>query len=150
MGWECRMMKKYELTDETLVVDGHTLYRIRALRSFSNVKKGDLGGYVEKERNLSHDGDCWVRDSAKVFGKACVCDNARVAGSAWVYDNARVGGYSLVYGKSKILGKCVLKFNAWTYLRDITLEHGIWIDTIVMDNKTYVISNTLELYLYLM
>ena len=38
------MDKKYELTDETMEFDGHTLHRIRALKSFSDVMKGDLGG----------------------------------------------------------------------------------------------------------
>ncbi|EJF98611.1 hypothetical protein MEI_00181 [Bartonella vinsonii subsp. arupensis Pm136co] len=37
-------MKKYELTDQTIDVDGFTLHRIRALRDFGKVKKGDLGG----------------------------------------------------------------------------------------------------------
>lgn len=50
------MEKKYILTDETIKVNGKTLYRIKALREFSNVKAGDLGGFVESESNLSHDG----------------------------------------------------------------------------------------------
>ncbi len=55
------MNKKYELLrDDTLKVFGIKLYRIRALESFADVKKGALGGYVESERNLSHEGNCWV------------------------------------------------------------------------------------------
>ena len=52
--------KKYELTEEAIVVDGHKLHRIRALKDFADVKAGDLGGYVESEDNLSHEGNCWV------------------------------------------------------------------------------------------
>lgn len=50
--------KKYELTDETITLDGGTvLYRIRALRDIvcnqkTIVKAGDLGGFVEKYENL--------------------------------------------------------------------------------------------------
>ena len=51
--------KKYELTDETIDVDGHILHRIKAIRDFDNVKVGELGGYIEKESNLSHNGK-WV------------------------------------------------------------------------------------------
>lgn len=40
-------MKKFELTNETIEYLGRTLHRIRALRDFSNVKAGDLGGYIE-------------------------------------------------------------------------------------------------------
>lgn len=52
------MEKKYELTEETLAVDGHVLHRIKALRDFGEVKKGDLGGFIEKESNLAHDRNC--------------------------------------------------------------------------------------------
>ena len=59
-------MKKYELTEETVIVSGKTLYRIRAVRDFGSVKAGDLGGYIEKEENLSHCGEAWVSDNAMV------------------------------------------------------------------------------------
>lgn len=40
--------KKYELVmNDTITLDnGTTLYRIKALKSFSDVEKGELGGYV--------------------------------------------------------------------------------------------------------
>ena len=84
-------MKKYELTDETIEFYGRTLHRIRACRDFvtiagKQVKVGDLGGFVETEENLSHDGMCWV------FGDAKVCGNTRVYGDAKVYGNAKVYG----------------------------------------------------------
>ncbi|GAA5111987.1 hypothetical protein [Bartonella jaculi] len=62
--------KKYELTDETIEIRGKTLHRIRALRDFSDVEKGDLGGYIEREGNLSHEDSCWVYYNAKVYGNA--------------------------------------------------------------------------------
>ena len=66
------MNKKYELTNETQVFFGRTLYRIRALISFGNVKAGDLGGWIEKEENLAQDGDAWVSGDARVYGNAWV------------------------------------------------------------------------------
>lgn len=78
------MEKKYKLTEETLEIDGHVLNRIIALRDFGEVKKGDLGGFIEKESNLAHDWNCWiynnavVRDDAMVYGNAIVCGNAEV------------------------------------------------------------------------
>lgn len=50
------MEKKYEFSGETLEVEDYILHRIKAIRSFSDVKKGDLGGWIEKESNLSHYG----------------------------------------------------------------------------------------------
>ena len=61
-------MNKYELTDDIRVLGFAALHRIRALRSFGNVKAGDVGGWVEREANLSHDGDCWVRGGTWVCG----------------------------------------------------------------------------------
>lgn len=43
-------MKKYTLTNETKTIQGKTLYRIQAVRSFDDVKNGDLGGYMEKKK----------------------------------------------------------------------------------------------------
>lgn len=63
-------MKKYELTDETIEVYGTALHRIKALKDFGNVKKGELGGYVESEHNLSQEGNCWVCGNAEVCGNA--------------------------------------------------------------------------------
>ena len=99
------MEKKYRLLeDETITIDGRTLYRIEALRDFADVKKGDKGGYIESEINLSHEGNCWVSGNAWVYGDALVCDNAWVFGNARVYDNARVFGNAWVYGDAKVSG----------------------------------------------
>lgn len=71
-------MKKYELTKETVTISKKTLYRIRAVRDFGSVKTGDLGGYIEKEENLSHFDDAWVSGNGKVSGNANVFDNAEI------------------------------------------------------------------------
>ena len=73
------MEKKYRLLkNDTITVDGKTLYRIEALRDFADVKKGDKGGYIESEDNLSQYGNCWAYDNARVYGNARVYDNVRV------------------------------------------------------------------------
>lgn len=63
-------MRKYEVTSETVREDGKLLHRIRALIDIpeQNVKADDLGGFVETENNLSHNGTCWIRDNARVSG----------------------------------------------------------------------------------
>ena len=95
-------MKKYELTEETVTVFEKTLYRIRAVRDFGSVKAGDLGGYIEKEGNLSHSGDAWVFNNAKVYGDARVCGDARVSGRAWLCGDARVSGNARVSGDAEV------------------------------------------------
>ena len=69
-------MKKYEFTGEVKVKFGVTLKRIRALIDFGNVKKGELGGFIEKEENLSHENNAWVSGHARVSGNAEVSGNA--------------------------------------------------------------------------
>ena len=100
-------MKKFEFTGETKVVFGKTLYRIRALvkieTEYLNVNPGDLGGWIEKEENLSHNGNAWVYGDARVYGDAWVYGNARVYGNAWVYGDARVYGNAEVNKKEHIL-----------------------------------------------
>lgn len=116
-------MKKYKLTDETKRLYDRTLHRIVALCDFGNVKKGDKGGFIEKEKNLSHEGLCWIYDNAivcdnaKVCNNAKVCDNARVCnnakvyGNCWIYDNAKVCGNARVYGNAIVCGDTKISSN---------------------------------------
>ena len=106
-------MKKYELTSETKVINGVELHRIKALESFGNVKNGDLGGWIESEKNLSQDGGSWVYDNAMVRGNAKVCDNATVCGNATVCRNAWVCGNATINGNAIVSGNATVRGNAW-------------------------------------
>ena len=108
-------MKKYKLTEETIIVNGRTLYRIEALRDFAYIKKGNKGGFVEKENNLSQYGDSWVDDDAKVFGNAQVCGNARIYGNAIVRGNAQVYGHASVRGNAEVYGHADICGDAQVY-----------------------------------
>ena len=121
------MEKKYKLTNESVIVNGKTLYRIKSLKDFGNVKKGDKGGFVEKEENLSQSGDCWVYDNAKVYNNAKVFDyadiygnaeifgNAIVSGNARVYGNAKVYHYAMVYDNAEVCDNAIISGNAEVY-----------------------------------
>ena len=80
------------------------LLRIIALKDFSDVKKGDRGGLIAKEDNLSQEGNCWVYEHAKVGEKAWICDNAKIYGKARIYAHAQVFGEAEVYGHTEIKG----------------------------------------------
>ena len=101
--------KKYILTGETKEHFGHTLYRIEAVKDFPGVKKGDKGGWIEREENLSHEGNAWVCGNARVYGNAWVCDDARVCGDAKVCSNARVYGYARVCGDAEVSGNAKIE-----------------------------------------
>jgi len=50
-------MRKYILTNNTKTIEGLLLFQIQALRSFANINKGDLGGWVASEDNLAQEGN---------------------------------------------------------------------------------------------
>lgn len=118
---------KYELTGETINANGHTLHRIRALKDFGDVHKGDLGGFVESEKNLSHYGNCWLYgnskayENAKVHQNASLWENAEVSGNARVTDEAEVSGNvkvtdeAVIEGSSECKGNCEIYGKAWVY-----------------------------------
>lgn len=126
-------MKKYKLTNETIKVGKKTLYRIKALRSFGLVTEGELGGFIGKESNLSHDGNCWVTDDAQVFNDAKVIENAKVSLNAKVFGNAEVSGssrvsynaevygyaktstHSVIGGFAKVYGNAFIFDHSWVY-----------------------------------
>lgn len=111
------MERKYELTNETREFHGRVLHRIRALKDFGSVRAGDLGGWVEKEDNLSQFGACWVYGNAVVDENARVRENARVYGSAEVTRNARVRENALVSGNARVTGNALVFGNARVYGR---------------------------------
>ena len=120
-------MKKYELTEETKIIGDKMLFRIRALRSFGDIKAGDLGGFIENERNLSHE------DNARVSGNARVIDNARVSGYAKVGGKAIVGGEALVSGYAKVGGKAIVGGEAW-----VSGEAQVSDDGLINSNNDYL------------
>lgn len=108
--------KHFKLREDlTIEVFGRTLYRIEATKDIEkhNIKKGELGGFVEKETNLS--GDAWVSGDAQVsgntwvFGDALVYGDAQVSGNARVFSNAQVSGDARVYGNAQVSGDQIEK-----------------------------------------
>ena len=111
--------KIWEFTGDTKICFGITLRRIRATVEFKLkcgivVRKGELGGWIEKESNLS--GDAWVSGDAKVYGNAQVYGDAWVSGNACVYGNAWIAGDAQV---KSFEDYCVFK-NTWSSFRWFT------------------------------
>ena len=103
-------MKKFEFTGETkTTIGGIVLHRIKALvridLGYSTIiEVGDLGGWLEKEDNLSYLGSAWVSGDAEVFGDAKVFGDALISGYSRVFGNARVFGNSRVYNHAWVFG----------------------------------------------
>ena len=137
-------MKKYELTSETKVIDGVEVHRIKAIKSFGSVGKGELGGWIESEKNLSQRGDAWVcrhaivYDNARVYDNAMISGNAVVRGNAVVEDNATVGEDATVEenawvrGNARVGGDAVVRRNA------VVSENAVVSGTIVVSENATV------------
>ena len=127
-------MKKYEFTGKTKRVElwnrTATLHRIKATVEFGFVKVGELGGWIEKEENLSHEGKAWVCGDAKVCGDAEVCGDAKVWGNANVCGNAEVFLASHVL----VMGSVGSRNDFTTFFRDkdneITVKCGCFLGKI--------------------
>ena len=133
---------------EELKENEYLVYQIRATKdirvterdgSVTLVKAGTLGGYIEKENNLSQRGNSWVHSvpdkkdivkeiknnistkeekestiikkgySAVVYGNANVRDNAQIKDEARVHGSGVIKGNAIVEGKANIKGKCLVE-----------------------------------------
>ena len=155
------IMKKYRVTKESIMIDGEPVYRIKALKSFGNVKKGDLGGFVDDEDNLSQEGDCWIYGDAAVYGGGCLYDNAqvsdnvRVFGNAELFDNTRISGNARIYDESIVRGNANISGDVQIYHEAhisgdacVSGDTEIYVDTYIeddavisSDNDMYVVTN---------
>lgn len=112
-------MIKYRLTNETTEHFGHKLYRIKAVKEIKNetmtILPGELGGFIEKEENLSQDGNCWIFSNTYVF------DNARVKGNSYVKD-------------SRIYGDAVIADNAIVIKSNVDCSSCICENAVVFDS----------------
>lgn len=108
-------IKKYEIAGRVHgVKSGRVFYRIRATRDIPKygVRAGDLGGLVERPRNLSQYGDCWIDYTSKAIGYSRVCDNSFICDHSVIKNNAVVRGESMIRNNITIDGNAdVRNFN---------------------------------------
>lgn len=149
-------MIKYTIDkNQSITFEGRTLYRIKALRDFADVTKGDYGGYIQNYRNLSQDGTCWIYDDAKVLDKgsvsqsatvyhnAIVRDYVKIERTALIEDNAIISQHAIVTGLANICGNAQIKGNS--LIMDSALINGDAIidgDDVTIYGRTILSSNS--------
>jgi NDP-sugar pyrophosphorylase family protein len=123
-------MAQWEFTGATRVVEGITVRQVRYTRKNREVERGDLGGWIEHEKNFQgglvldnsvvmHDAviseGATLRDEAILKDNAVLKGRARVSGKAVVSDNATVRGhaqvrdYAQIYDHAVVLGSDVFE-----------------------------------------
>lgn len=105
------------------IEDNTTLYPIEALRDFGHVRKGDVGGYIQSEENLSHEGNCWVHSNCYIINSK-IMDNAQihhVSGErnlinpqftpmhdiTTTIENSTISGNAMIFGHAYICGSTI-------------------------------------------
>ena len=142
---------KYELGKQKFK-DGKTFYRIKALKPFSFyyqnkfhiVKKGEEGGWVSSENNLSQEGKCWIDK------ESIVADNARVKNNALIFDS-RICGNVTVKDFAIIKNNSFLSQNVLIEKSAIVDKSDIFNNALVTDNAYIYLSkivNNVEVYGY--
>ena len=129
---------KFKLTEETINVNGEPLYRIEALKDFGDVRKRDKGGFIEKEENLSQNGDCWVYDNAQVRGNAMVCGDAKVYGNAKICDYAEVYGNAIVRNNAQVYDNAKVFGNAKVFDGAMVFEDAEVYDNVIISDNAVV------------
>lgn len=110
---------KYVLGEETRK-GGKTFVQVVAARDIrpaggeEHIRKGDIGGWIESEANLSQDGECWICPGVYVSGNSAISGDALVqaekgeisiSGDCSVFGNALVLGDGIDLSGSVIVGK---------------------------------------------
>jgi UDP-3-O-[3-hydroxymyristoyl] glucosamine N-acyltransferase len=107
-----KFWKKYEINSDGRVV---------ALRNFGNVKKGDIGGFVDGYHNLSQWGNCWVyygaqvREKARLKRHAIAFGNAEISGRAVMTDHSRASHNAKVSGHARMSKHSIACSNTMIY-----------------------------------
>lgn len=142
--------KKYVmLANDTITVNGQKVFRIKALKDFGIVKKGELGGYIAKESNLSFNEESWawvgkeaiVMDDASVLNHVHVTDYAIVAGTTTVKDSAIVGGSAEINGNCFIMKEAVVTGSAKLNGKVVVTDTAIVMEDVSLNGEIRVYGN---------
>ena len=136
--------KKYILYDKV-----GNLWRIMACNTIwmsiygggITVWEGELGGWVESEDNLSHDGKCWIYDDAKSIGHAKVKDNALVKHASIVEQYAEVFGDAVLNEFTTVSGNARVCDKAVTFGNVFVVDDAVVCDEARLNGNIYVCDN---------
>lgn len=108
------------------------------------VKAGDVGGWLEFDSNLSHEGNCWVHKDSQVCGTSIVKDNATVSGASMIQGDSRIEKDAEVKSGSTVVDSIILdnvKLCSTTVYKSKFSGTGSVTVTKGFLNNTMVISN---------
>lgn len=139
------MSRKYELTDETIMFEDTVLYRIRALKDIPGAVKGDLGGFVRSEENLSQEGDCWIFPESKVVGNSKVSGDATILGEVTIFNDVNITDRAMINGNLIIADNVEISGKSNIFIESGIIRNKVKIcDNVVISGKMRI-SNNVEI-----
>lgn len=144
---------KYEFTNNKKLMFEQTLIQIQATKDFTRadgfkVKKGDLGGFIQSEQNLSQDGLCWLDETSCALHSARILDDALALNGSILRDSSVLCEKttlkdSTICGKASISGESQIKSSS---IADeaIIQDRCLICDSFVGDNA--IISGEAKIY----
>lgn len=139
--------KKYKLLEnDSIVFEGHKLFKIQALRDikeseYLGINAGDIGGYIEKEDNLSHYYSCWVHENAKVMDNARIFDNVQIMDNAIIKDTAEIFDEVKVFDQAIIFGNARLFHEVEVYNSAIVSGNAFISEYATINRRAQVYDN---------
>jgi len=146
------MDKKYQLLKSDYIDLVHPdnkqktvrLYRIISLKDFyipqfGQIKYSEIGGYVQSEDNLSHDGNCWVTHNGKVFDNAIIMEDAVVKDDAAVYGHAEIKGSSKIKNLARVRGNSKIIDSVISDKTDV--KGNAYLYAVIMKNASMIYEN---------
>ena len=130
-------MKKYELTsNKKELVDGTVLYQIRACKTFFcqsvRVEKGELGGWIKSEKNLSQEGSCWVCKDSQLRNNVVVKDNALITSTEPMENDAIISGNAIVEDTAAVRNFAKVTDDAFITSNALVCDHAIITDRAIV------------------
>lgn len=116
---------KYEITDICKQTAFGEVFRIRALKDFSDVKAGDLGGWIAKTAQLSQYDDCWLYDDATMHNNARMYDNAVMHHNTRMYNNAEMRNNARMYNNTEMRNNAVMYDKTEMYDNAQLIKSGV-------------------------
>lgn len=133
------MKKKYKFSGEKFKrPDGKVLREIVALRDICHdgkiyVYKDEFGGYIEKEENLSQEGECWLNNGAIAY------DNCHISGDVFISHNCQIFGNAKISGNGYFLSDMIGGDSVITSENDfVSLGFSLKKETLGSSMITYV------------
>jgi len=118
--------------------------RCVANKSFGDVRKGDVGGYVENYTNLSAKDTCWVYDDARVASHSDIQNSAKIMGHATIQGGSTVRGNAVVMDRAAVIDSCEISGDVVVKDKAVVKKNTFLSGQVVVKDSAEVVGSVLS------